>query len=49
MKIDKIHTKHVAHAYGIPDFLRIHLPQVETCGYDVGHGYAVWVGSRIQL
>jgi hypothetical protein len=36
-----IYFRQVAHAYGIQDFLRIHLPQVETCGYDVGHGYAV--------
>jgi hypothetical protein len=34
--------KHVPHACGIPDFVHFHLPQVETCGYDVDHGYAVW-------
>jgi len=21
----------------------LHTPQVETCGYKVGHGYAIWV------
>ncbi|MDZ7756611.1 MAG: hypothetical protein U5K35_09400 [Rhodohalobacter sp.] len=36
----------VDHAYGILDFFRIYIPQVETCGYDVGHGYAVWILHR---
>jgi hypothetical protein len=39
-----IHSKHVIHAYGILEFFLIPTPQVETCGYDVDHGYAVYVG-----
>ncbi|PKD42932.1 hypothetical protein [Rhodohalobacter barkolensis] len=39
----------MSHAYGILARYRIQKPQVETCGYDVDHGHAVWVGKQNRI